>query len=417
MRKSIAQKLTSSLLRSKSSRATAQVSAESSASIADVSQSTHSAATSRNIRELSVRLDDYLERVDLSGDAVELDVISMSRQIEKVKKYTNGALPDAVVPYSMNEDDFGMVKVAAWSAKAVYASDTAHTEHIARPEEISDYFPTQHSEKIDASFRDGTVKATRIQMFSAQKEGLPSRLLVVAIRGSTSKRRDWTINFDDVGKGTEGEGFVDIEDRKYQVHGGFLECAKAMVEKVSDSISSILSKAGTRSTDGDFRLLFTGHSAGGAVASLLYAHMVSRNSSRLTELSSKFASVDCIVFGAPPVSNPALDPPGEGSTFLSIINEGDPVPRMDKDYIESLLMIYICPEPRAALTWELPQMLLNNGGTALFMKDGEENLCAVADDVGQKKIRRVLETTIFGNPRAHKMDMYLWKLGLVKGLF
>jgi hypothetical protein len=40
----------------------------------------------------------------------------------------------------------------------------------------------------------------------------------------------------------------------------------------------------------------------------------------------------------------------------------------------------------------------------------------VSDDEGQNETKKVLETTIFGNPRAHKLDMYLWKLGLVKGL-
>jgi hypothetical protein len=106
-----------------------------------------------------------------------------------------------------SNENLSLVKVAAWSAKSVYASDTAPIGHIARLEEVSDYQPTQHIEEIDASFRDGTVKATRVQMISTHTEP-SSLLLVVAIRGSTSKRRDWTINFDDIGNGTEGEGFV-----------------------------------------------------------------------------------------------------------------------------------------------------------------------------------------------------------------
>ncbi|KAL3489491.1 P-loop containing nucleoside triphosphate hydrolase protein [Aspergillus germanicus] len=57
-------------------------------------------------------------------------------------------------------------------------------------------------------------------------------------------------------------------------------------------------------------------------------------------------------------------------------------------------------------------MLLDNAGTVLFMRDGNQDFGAVANDVEQRKIKRVLETTIFGNPRAHKMDMYLWKLGM-----
>ncbi|KAL3479363.1 Alpha/Beta hydrolase protein [Aspergillus californicus] len=415
MKKSFAQKMASSFARNKSSRTTAEVSAESSASIADVSQSTHSAATSRNLRELSLRLDDYLEQTDLGGSEVELDVISMSRQIEKVQRYINGSLPDSVKLHSLSERDLGLVKLAALSAKAVYASDTAHSEQIAGLEDFPEYENMQQSINVDASFRDGTVKATRVQLFSLQK-GTPRKLLVVALRGSSSMRRDWTINFDDIGQGTDGAGFINSDNFAYQVHGGFLECAKKMTDKVSEAISSILSKADTKDS-ADIRLLFTGHSAGGAVASLLYAHMMSKNPSILADLYSRFTTIDCIVFGSPPVTSPRLDTYGQDSTFLSIINEGDPVPRMDKYYIESLLRVYLSPMPAVGMSRDLPQMVLDNAGMVLFLRDGVQGVCAVPDDIDQKETRKVMGATMFGNPRAHKMNVYLWKLGLVKGAF
>jgi alpha-beta hydrolase superfamily lysophospholipase len=59
-----------------------------------------------------------------------------------------------------------------------------------------------------------------------------------------------------------------------------------MVEKVSEAILSVLSKTETESSDRGIQLLFTGHSAGGAVASLLYAHMMSKNFSTLVDLNS-----------------------------------------------------------------------------------------------------------------------------------
>jgi putative lipase involved disintegration of autophagic bodies len=58
-----------------------------------------------------------------------------------------------------------------------------------------------------------------------------------------------------------------------------------MVDKVSTAISSVFSEAGVKE-DNDVQLLFTGHSAGGAVASLLYAHMSSKNPSALSQLGS-----------------------------------------------------------------------------------------------------------------------------------
>jgi hypothetical protein len=102
------------------------------------------------------------------------------------------------------DDRASLIKLAAWASKEVYSSDAAVMGKISRPEQFSDYRPTEHSAEIDASFRDGTVKATRVHLFSSAG----TRLLVVAIRGSTSIRRDWTINFDDIGKETDGNGFI-----------------------------------------------------------------------------------------------------------------------------------------------------------------------------------------------------------------
>jgi putative lipase involved disintegration of autophagic bodies len=58
-----------------------------------------------------------------------------------------------------------------------------------------------------------------------------------------------------------------------------------MVDKVSTAISSVLTDAEVND-DEDVQLLFTGHSAGGAVASLLYAHISSKNPSALSQLGS-----------------------------------------------------------------------------------------------------------------------------------
>ena len=102
-------------------------------------------------------------------------------------------------------------------------------------------------------------------------------------------------------------------------------------------------------------LLITGHSAGGAVAALLYSHMLSTSNdteSELNILTGCFKRVHCISFGAPPVSllplakpnNPAL----RKSLFYSFVNEGDPVPRADKAYIRSLLDLYATPAPGQA---------------------------------------------------------------------
>jgi hypothetical protein len=101
-----------------------------------------------------------------------------------------------------------------------------------------------------------------------------------------------------------------------------------------------------------YSLLITGHSAGGAVAALLYSHMLSSNpqtKTELRELSSRFKRIHCVTFGAPPVSllplskpsNPAL----RKSLFMSFINEGDFITRADKAYVVSLADLYLRPAP------------------------------------------------------------------------
>lgn len=87
---------------------------------------------------------------------------------------------------------------------------------------------------------------------------------------------------------------------------------------------------------------------------------------------------------------------------------------MDKDYAEALLQLYISSMPSKPVDWKLPPMLLQNAGTVLLLKNGVEGFCEISDDADQKEIKSVLESTIFGSPRAHKMDMYLWKLGLLQ---
>lgn len=99
-------------------------------------------------------------------------------------------------------------------------------------------------------------------------------------------------------------------------------------------------------------LLITGHSAGGAIAALLYSHMlaVSKEAkSELNILTGCFKRIHCVTFGAPPVSLLPLKksdvPHLEKSIFLSFINEGDPIARAEKAYLRSLIDLYSKPAP------------------------------------------------------------------------
>jgi hypothetical protein len=88
-------------------------------------------------------------------------------------------------------------------------------------------------------------------------------------------------------------------------------------------------------------VLFTGHSAGGAIASLLYAHIGADIVSPLRGVLTDSAAVHCIVFGTPPISIKPLERytrkvfADSSSLFLSLINEGDPIVKADREYLAS----------------------------------------------------------------------------------
>jgi hypothetical protein len=122
-----------------------------------------------------------------------------------------------------------------------------------------------------------------------------------------------------------------------------------MISPVAARLRSLLAEDPRRSA---CSLLITGHSAGGAVAALLYSHMLAitpETESELNILTGYFKRIHCVTFGAPPVSLLPLAKPErrelKKSLFLGFINEGDPVARAEKTYVKSLLQLYATDAP------------------------------------------------------------------------
>lgn len=113
-----------------------------------------------------------------------------------------------------------------------------------------------------------------------------------------------------------------------------------------DPLATSLSKCGDRST-----LLFTGHSAGAATASLLYTHVLSGASSPLSTVANDFTNVHCILFGCPPITLHPLqdhlqkDDRLSRSLFLSFLNKGDPIIKADAGYILAKLPWFMSTPP------------------------------------------------------------------------
>lgn len=228
-----------------------------------------------------------------------------------------------------------------------------------------------------------------------------------------------------------------------------------MIKPVATRLRSLLQEDPSRT---NCSLLITGHSAGGAVAALLYSHMVGTTTTAASELSiltACFKRIHCVSFGAPPVTLLPLSTPSSPSLpeslFFSFVNEGDPVPRADKAYVRSLLELYSsaapgqeCPispqkfqplvrnlkrahssltlkmrpssntfqRPEKAPYWPIPEATLSNAGRIVLLRgvkrheermDTEKSLQDTINEgvVAQIVTDELLRGVVWGDPVCH----------------
>lgn len=255
-------------------------------------------------------------------------------------------------------------------------------------------------------------------------------LIIFSIRGSQINYTDWDINLHPAPAAPEG--FLD--DGTNACHSGFLKVAKAMVAPVAARLRQLLEQDPSRCASS---LLITGHSAGGAVASLLYMHMLATTvESELNVLTGCFKRVHCVTFGVPPVSFLPLEKPSHmranKSLFLSFANEGDLVVRADKAYLLSLARILAgskgnTGEPGPSLAkkashavlrpgkaeketnrapyWPVPEAPLSNAGRIVLLREkpGPQKSTSIeAVTTSDERLRDV----VFGDPAMHSMLLY-----------
>ncbi|WDK23103.1 vegetative cell wall protein gp1 [Colletotrichum graminicola] len=255
--------------------------------------------------------------------AVTPSVVS-GNYFAKVELYANSRLPMNLPPLRLYMPTWPILCMAAQYAERVYDNPKG----------------AERDAHVSADWRTGT-KAMVIKSVPMDHVGT----IVFAIRGSASVQ-DWAVNLK--AEPVPPAGFLD--DPGNSCHAGFLDVARKTVRPVAARLRQLLEEDPRRAA---YSLLITGHSAGGAVASLLYAHMLSTSpeaESELNVLTGCFKRVHCVTFGTPPVSLLPLQRPDRPelrkSLFLTFVNEGDPVPRADKAYVKSLLELFAAPPPR-----------------------------------------------------------------------
>ncbi|ROW01850.1 hypothetical protein VMCG_05639 [Cytospora schulzeri] len=351
--------------------------------------------------------------------AVAASVVSGS-YFAKVELYANSRLPMNLPPLKLYISTWPLLCLAAQYSDRVYEK--------ARGSEKDMY--------ISADSRSGT-RATVIKSVPMDH----MNTIVFAIRG-TATFMDWAVNLDTAP--TSPVGFL---------------AARKMIKPVATRLRQLLQEDPSRSS---YSLLITGHSAGGAVAALLYAHMLSSAAgpagSELNALTACFRRVHCVTFGAPPVSLLPLQKP-EGrpelgkSLFLSFVNEGDPVARADKAYVRSLLELFARPAPattatattkvdktppssssslvlsscpkqnRSSRTSSLvPPSTLSNAGRIVVLRSGNPGRVkgkkTVEERLNEGVVAQVatdeqLRSVIWGNPVCHVMKLYAGRLEIL----
>lgn len=352
----------------------------------------------------------------------------------KVELYANSKLPLHLPPLRLYMPTWPLLCLAAQYSSQVYTPSTSAEE-------------TYSSSDWRAGTRAMCIKSVPMDHAST---------IVFAIRG-TSSFMDWAVNLNSAP--SSPSRFLD--DDGNLCHAGFLSVARNMIRPVARRLRQILEDDPGRKA---YSLLITGHSAGGAIAALLYMHMLATapgTDSELNVLAGCFKRIHCVTFGAPPVSLLPLQKPAANPRrlnkclFLAFINEGDPVARADKAYVRSLLDLLTKPPPtpqllpdtapfekesrrrrrwrsdgtappelprrrHAPAAWPVPACTLSNAGRVVVLRTADP-MAVVADErtVAERLTEGVVAVTceeaelrgmIWGDPVAHMMSLYAGRI-------
>lgn len=298
----------------------------------------------------------------------------------KVELYANSRLPMDLPPLKLYIPTYPLLCLAAQFSERAYEKPRG----------------AEREAHLDASWRNGT-RAVVIKSVPMDH----MNTIVFAVRG-TATFMDWVVNLNTAP--ASPAGFLD--DAGNLCHAGFLSTARGLVRPVAARLRQLLAEE-PRRAKGGYSLLITGHSAGGAVASLLYCHMLSSSSSagesELSALTGRFRRVHCVTFGAPPVSLLPLAKPGREalrkSLFLSFVNEGDPVARADPAYVRALLALYAAPPPPAVVT---PTVLGGGSGSSMTLLPGKSGGRGEGRSPREKMSKTSLSSTKTGKSSAAK---------------
>ncbi|KAJ8109540.1 hypothetical protein OPT61_g7387 [Boeremia exigua] len=193
-------------------------------------------------------------------------------------------------------------------------------------------------------------------------------------------------------------------------------------------VKAQIQKALTDNAGRKVHVLFAGHSAGDAVASLLFCHFATYGLP-VPQTQSDTPTVSCITFGAAPMFDKNITPflqSEEIGNVLSFVNEGDPVPMIDAEYAHQLGTLYsqvsgsICMVAEAEkLKFKPKNLSLRGIGQLVILFDKNADNDSEEEELVAARIDHAyLEKCFWGHIYRHDMDLYLSEADLIeKGTF
>ncbi|KAM5363048.1 hypothetical protein ACJZ2D_012233 [Fusarium nematophilum] len=245
------------------------------------------------------------------GDLLQLHLERLSKEISK---YDNSSVDhDMVEPWACSAEVSRLLAAACQCACSVY-------EPGAQPS--PELIPVLSKAPSIA----GTSKASSIWKNDATKT------LFVSVRG-TASLADHMVNLNNESQDAAainlGRGATPVF-----AHRGFLACTNVLLPCFTREIIQQVELDGSLA-----HVVFTGHSAGGAVAALAFLHFACQTQEKLSS-----ANLSLVTFGSPPVTSidvtELVKQQSRVKHVLAFVNEFDLVPRLDRAYMLSMIDLY-----------------------------------------------------------------------------
>ncbi|KAH6879393.1 Alpha/Beta hydrolase protein [Thelonectria olida] len=246
------------------------------------------------------------------GDLLQLHLDRLGKEMSR---YDNSSVDsDKAEPWPCTAQLLALLVTACECASSVYTPDKQPNPELSLV-------------RFKAASITGTVKAASIWKNDATKT------LFVSVRG-TASAADNMVNLNNESQDTVTSFDLGLEGTPVLAHRGFLACTNVLLPWFTEEIIRQVEL-----DDSLAHIVFTGHSAGGAVAALAFLHFACQN---IAKLSSVFLSL--ITFGAPPITSVNVAELAKGRLgvkyVLAFVNEFDLVPRLDHTYMLSVVDLY-----------------------------------------------------------------------------